>query len=335
MKNITLLLLLFAGMANAQSIVFADANFKNAILNSRFPEVIDTNENGEIEFAETAVATMLDVSNFDISSMAEIQYFTALRTLHCYNNNLTALDLSPLAALQDLNCNQNALTSLLLNHTISTYIGIQCSENQLTTLDLHNLKLETLHCNDNLLASVNLSGITAMYEGDFRNNQLIAIEFPEYPIESGDFLAISNNPLTSFTVRHASLINFNCSDTPITTLDVSYSTFNRTGVYLSNNPNLQYINIKNGGLDVCDPTDSSCGRSWEITDCPALRFVCVDDFAEAQAIQERASNLPVCSPYCSFVPGGNYNTITGQIRFDIGNDGCTNDLPLALCKVGT
>ena len=33
----------------------------------------------------------------------------------------------------------------------------------------------------------------------------------------------------------------------------------------------------------------------------------------------------VCGSYCSFTPGGNYNTITGRVKFDEDNNGCDTD----------
>ena len=65
---------------------------------------------------------------------------------------------------------------------------------------------------------------------------------------------------------------------------------------------------------------------------PNLAFVCVDD-AEMNAVQALATSygLTACAinSYCSFVPGGGYNTIYGSINFDKNNDGCdANDLPL-------
>lgn len=44
--------------------------------------------------------------------MTGIEYFTALITLHCYNNQLTYLDVSQNTALTSLICDDNQLTSL-------------------------------------------------------------------------------------------------------------------------------------------------------------------------------------------------------------------------------
>ncbi|SDJ67388.1 T9SS type A sorting domain-containing protein [Flavobacterium noncentrifugens] len=333
MKKIFSCLLLIGTMAHAQDIIeFSDPNFKTALLNH--PTLVDTNGDGEIQFTEAETVLDLEVSASNISAMPEIQYFINLRNLACNGNNLATLDISMLPQLGIVFCDNNALTSLLLNHAPHA-MSLFCNDNQLVTLDLSNLGIETLYCQNNALTAVNLSGITQLYESNFSNNQLTALEFPEYSISSGDILTISNNPLTSFTLRHSSLVNFVCTNTAITTLDVSHCSFYRTGVNLSNNPNLQYINLKNGVGDSCDPAiDSSCNRGWQIDNCPALKYICVDSFEEGTFFSEHVTNVPVYSPYCSFVPGGNYNTITGNVRFDANNNGCDeNDLAMPYIKI--
>jgi len=333
MKKILYSLLLLSTMANAQDfIAFSDPNFKAAVLNNS--TLVDTNGDGEIQFTEAEAALFLEVSASNISNMPEIQYFSHLINLACNDNHLSTLDISMLPLLGAVYCSNNALTSLLLNHTPHTMV-LFCNDNQLTTLDLSNLGLENLYCQNNQLTAVNLSGITSMYESNFSNNQLTTLEFPENGISSGDLLTISNNPLTSFTLRHSDMINFNCANTAITTLDVSHCSFNRTGVNLSNNPNLQYINLKNGFADSCDPEiDSSCNRGWQIDNCPALKYICVDSFEEGVFFRENVTNQPVYSPYCSFVPGGIYNTITGNVRFDANNNGCDEfDVAMPYIKI--
>lgn len=333
MKKIFSCLLLIGTMAQAQDIIeFSDPNFKAALLSH--PTLVDTNGDGEIQFTEAEAVLDLEVSASNISAMPEIQYFINLRNLSCTDNSLTALNISMLPQLSTVYCNNNSLTSLLLNHAPHS-MSLFCNDNQLVTLDLSNLGFESLYCQNNALTAVNLSGITQLYESNFSNNQLTALEFPEHYIGSGDILSISNNPITSFTLRHSSLINFVCTNTAITTLDVSHCSFNRTGVNLSNNLNLQYINLKNGVGDSCDPAiDSGCSRGWQIDNCPALKYICVDSFEEGIFFSEHVTNVPVYSPYCSFVPGGNYNTITGNVRFDADNNGCDeNDLAMPYIKI--
>ncbi|MCF1190617.1 T9SS type A sorting domain-containing protein [Mangrovimonas sp. AS39] len=80
--------------------------------------------------------------------------------------------------------------------------------------------------------------------------------------------------------------------------------------------NLNSINMKNG---------SSEGIYLYFN--PSLEFICVDEEQYDDVYLEATNDgLPVPNPivttYCSFTPGGNYNTITGQVLFDLNNDGC-------------
>ncbi len=60
--------------------------------------------------------------------------------------------------------------------------------------------------------------------------------------------------------------------------------------------------------------------------CGALEFVCADESQinsiYAYFIDINLNNQAVVNSYCSFMPGGNYNTITGNIRLDANNNGC-------------
>jgi hypothetical protein len=58
---------------------------------------------------------------------------------------------------------------------------------------------------------------------------------------------------------------------------------------------------------------------------PNLEYVCADDFQLTQ-VQEKITEYGYSNcytnSYCSFVPGGNFYTINGSIKYDETNDGC-------------
>ncbi|AZA57183.1 T9SS type A sorting domain-containing protein [Chryseobacterium shandongense] len=62
-----------------------------------------------------------------------------------------------------------------------------------------------------------------------------------------------------------------------------------------------------------------------VTNSPLLQYVCADD-SQTTAIQSSLASQGLTNvninTYCSFVPGGSYNTITGLVRFDENNNGC-------------
>ncbi|CAM3291992.1 T9SS type A sorting domain-containing protein [Flavobacterium longum] len=201
---------------------------------------------------------------------------------------------------------------------------LSCQSNLLTSLDVSALEnLKTLHCDHNQLSTLifpdhPMQFITISY------NQLTNVDLPPLlPFNPNQYygLDISGNLYTSIDLPEGLVDAFYCDDTLLTSLDLSNLRFNLgTGDFsIAGNQNLAYINLKNGSADYCSsPTPEECsGMSLSIANNPNLAFMCVDNEAEAAHF----SNFN-CSTYCSFTPGGNYNTITGTIRFDTNGNGC-------------
>ncbi|HLA56889.1 MAG TPA: T9SS type A sorting domain-containing protein, partial [Flavobacterium sp.] len=58
------------------------------------------------------------------------------------------------------------------------------------------------------------------------------------------------------------------------------------------------------------------------------------DEGQVTAVQTTAGASVVVNSYCTFTPGGDYNTITGAVRFDGNNNGCDiNDVTAPFIKV--
>ena len=84
---------------------------------------------------EAASVTAIDVSSKGIFNLKGIEHFTALKTLNCSGNQLTALDVTKNTALEELNCSSNILSALGV--TANTKLKkLNCSGNQLTALDV-------------------------------------------------------------------------------------------------------------------------------------------------------------------------------------------------------
>jgi len=139
-----------------------EENFPDEIFRNYAKEKFDTDGNGILSAKEISIITVIDVSDRGISDLKGIEYFTALKRLECYNNNLTSLDLSKNTALTYLDCTNNNLTSLdVSNNTALT--ELYCYDNNLESLDVsNNTALENLYCHNNNLTSL-----------DVRNNPLL------------------------------------------------------------------------------------------------------------------------------------------------------------------
>jgi hypothetical protein len=125
---------------------FPDFNFReNWVLKQAFAA------DNYLTDQEAASVTAIDVSGMGISELTGIEYFTALKTLNCSNNQLNSstFDLSKNTALTILYCYDNQLTALdVSKNTALEYLD--CSNNKLTALDMtNNTSLEQLACYGN------------------------------------------------------------------------------------------------------------------------------------------------------------------------------------------
>lgn len=361
MKKFLLLLLLMTGMAKAQIITNFDPGFKNILVNyvtvdtnndgiaeTDYTGYMDTNRDGEIQVSEAQAVKSLVLGYFSgspfmsyvLQSVAGIENFTNVTYLDCHYNKLTTLDVSGMPQLQTLKCSENKLTSLNVSGlTNLKYLDFSYNDmtsfdatgltnlttlkgfnNKLTSLNLGNLtKLEALDCHSNSLTALNLTGLSGVFKTlDCGFNSIASLDVTPFDLTS---LHCAFNQLSVLELpNQRNLQLFECYNNNLSTLDVSNCVALQR-LHCNNNA-LTSLFIKNGIAEI------SLGFSSN----PNLAFVCVDD-AEMNAVQALATSYGLTScainSYCSFVPGGGYNTIYGSINFDKNNDGCdANDLPL-------
>ena len=149
---------------------FPDANFRTIV------EHYDTNKDSSLSDTEIAAVEEIDCYDKGISNLKGIEYFTALRSLSCGRNQLTALDVSKNTALTYLHCSYNQLTSLDVSKN-TALTGLKCSYNQLISLDVSkNTALTGLKCRNNQLTVLDVSKNTALTDLECRNNQLTSLD---------------------------------------------------------------------------------------------------------------------------------------------------------------
>lgn len=135
-------------------------------------------------------------------------------------------------------------------------------------------------------------------------------------------LGCSNNSITEIdisTLQNLTVIS--AHNNPLVTLDCNNnSNIEYIGIQSST---LQYLLIKNG---VDENLTMDSGSWWELFCCnPSLQYVCCDESQLSSVIEMiQQFNLVNCevNTYCNFTPGGNYNTITGNVHYDTNNNGC-------------
>ncbi len=235
----------------------------------------------------------LTVSEFGLTSL-DLSDLVNLKGLSCYDNQLTSLDLSHNNLLTGLECNNNLFTSLEISN-LTQLTSLNCGDNQLTNLDVtHSPLLEYLHCYNNQLTDLDLSNgehIRMLYCG---SNQLTALD-ASHLLQLG-WIGANGNLFTE--------------------LDLSYSQWPYwEEMILSDNPNLTYLNVKNGA-NMTFPF----GNIFSVENCPNLRYICADEM-NFYRLSHYVTDAQVSS-YCSFTPGGAYNTISGKLTFDLNDNGC-------------
>lgn len=320
MKNTFLLLLLFTGIVKGQIVTIPDANFKAKLLSASANNnvakdsmgnaiAIDGNANGEIEVSEATLVASLSIFSSGIASVSGLESFANLKTLICFGNQLSSLDVSMLSQLVTLRCNNNTLTTLVLSPSVA---DLNCSYNQLTSLNLNGNEYTNLSIAYNQIASISLPpcniGNAAL---DISGNLYTTIDFSN--------VMFSAHPEARFT----------CENTQLIALDFSHL-YGFGSYHIRSNPNLNTINFKNGMPEICFSLaiDPACADFLDIANNPILQHVCVDEdlagFSEVTYFTDTTTidNTSVISTYCSFVPGGNFNTITGTTLYDLNNNGC-------------
>jgi len=156
------------------------------------------------------------------------------------------------------------------------------------------------------------------------NNSDGEIQYSEAALQTGT-LNVSGSNIADLTGLEAfvNITGLHCQVNNLTEVDVSHI---QGGDFdFSGNPNLQYINMKNGVANSCivllgECCDHICAM---FLDLPSLQYICIDENEGPN------SNLVWTIPaeinlnsYCSFDVGGNYNTITGSILYDFDTNGC-------------
>jgi hypothetical protein len=225
-----------------------------------------------------------------------------------FNYQLSSIQLDGLLSLQKLYCINNNLNSLSI--TNSNIEEIDCANNQLTSLSFENFNsLKFLHCDGNNLTNLNVSNCNNLKYINCSNNQLTNIDLSTtVNLES---ISASNNLFNYLDFSNCSFKHFWIIGNLTNVINPSFA----------NNPNLIGINFKNGN----DNSDSSWYgfQSQAFQGCPNLNYICVDSEYERTFLSSFLDiNTVAVNSYCSFTPGGNFNTITGIIKYDSNNDGC-------------
>lgn len=242
--------------------------------------------------------------------------------------NLTSIYIMRCRSLTDLNC--AGLTNLT---------NVDVEESSLNSIDLSGATalddFDSLPF-DNSIGELNISGTSIEdFLGPTENNILIAsncLQLTRISIKTNN-LTVSNCPLLGTLSARNVPGTFNITGTPNlhsiqlnnfqqSTLDVS--NLHQLQELQCNCDNLEYLNLKNGTSEVVRLPDT----------LQSLRYICVDP-EEEFTIRSTGTipNNATLTTYCTFLPGGDYNTISGKLIYDLDNNGCNEqDIIMPLLK---
>lgn len=352
MKKLYFLLLLLSGWTNAQIVNIPDANLKARLLEANITNniakdnngnsiKIDVNSDGEIQQSEALlVYRLMDLnyaSNLPIVDYTGLQSFTNLTELYIGFGNDPTLDLSNLSNLRILFCNNSNLTSLNITGCTSL-VQLVCESNQLTSLDLSGMtNLTSVYADNNQLQSINLQGLSNLSTLAVGNNLLTTLDVTPCPVLFSLYASVNqlnSVNLTGLTTLNSAYFNYNnltfldvstltalqylqCSFNNLTTLDIS-NCHNFISLGCTDNDLVSlFAKFGNPAMII--------NNGFPLNNNPNLQYVCVDDYRVAGFLQYFNANgmtNVVVNSYCSFVPGGNYNTISGTVTVDSDNNGC-------------
>lgn len=248
------------------------------------------------------------IQTIDLSALANLEYLT------CSQNGLTSLDVSASPNLIELKCDMNEIPSLDVSEN-SLLKLLYVNNNLLTELDVSNLaQLTSLICRDNLIENLDLNAVTNLETLEYGNEGLATVDV-QHLIALKSLGAFHIDELPDNIENLQQLLSLIISASQLEEIDVSFLS-SLIGFKAMDNENLTYVNVKNG-------SDFTSGGISFLSN-PDLEFVCVNDNDVNNVYDLGPGNGDFfVSSYCTFTPGGNYNTITGSMLWNCDEDDAT------------
>ena len=288
--------------------VSALTNLESLIINAP-----DVSNNLTLNIGGLAQLNHLNITAHDIDAI-NLAGLTNLTILSITANNLPALDFTDLNTLEymQISCDHTGgitygnhlyLKDFMLlafdgneslNYNFASFPALE----DLSLLGINASNSNISGCSN--LKTLILSSCTGLEDLDLTILENIAsINLQSVDVQS---LFLGSKP---------NLVNISVDGTDLDYLDLSGCP-NIATVILSEDVSDFTLNIKNGN------TDSISLNLYDIVNL----YACVDE-GEDLGSENNNTNIYL-STYCSFTPGGDYNTITGRFTFDGDNNGCSS-----------
>ena len=206
--------------------------------------VCGTSFSQTITFSDVNLKNKLIQLNLDTNTNGEIEAseVQGVTTLDISYSNITSLSgLESFGLLYSLDCSHNNITTIDVAG-LSKLTMLDCSYNQLANLDVTPMtKLEYLYTRYNQLQNINVSGVSTLKLLVCDNNQLQQLNVAD--LDNLELLDIANNLLPSIDLsKNAKLDTLYASFNKFTNLDVRNLTL-LTVLWLNYNENTNAINF--------------------------------------------------------------------------------------------
>ncbi|MCQ2507557.1 MAG: leucine-rich repeat protein [Dorea sp.] len=176
---------------------------KDSALRTYIMNTYDKDKDGLLSTAEIDAVSSLSLTNIACASLDGIEIFKNLRELRIKNSQLTSISLSGF--------NNLVLVELLNNTLLTSVTAKQCAN------------FTTIHCEENAMESLDLTGIPSMNQINVDNNKLRTIDTSKNP--KLHVLTCTVNQITALDVtKNPELTTLRCGKNEIKSLDLTKNT---------------------------------------------------------------------------------------------------------------
>ncbi len=312
-------------VSNLTSLTYLNAYYAGLTSLTLTPSIVNldisaNSLNGSLDLTSFANLQTFKSGPYNGLTSLNLSGLTNLISVDCSYNSLTNLNVAGCSQLQSLICAAN-LISNFSGSGLTSLVNFDCKSNQIPSLDVStSANLQSLDCGSNLIASLDVSSNPNLSFLDCNNNNLSTLDVTN--CLNLQTLYFYTNTISSINLLNNTILqNLYVTETNLTSLDLSNNSF-LNYVEITQNPQLTYLSLKNGGIEE--------GLNLSIN--PNLQFVCADDNEIENVILQLNIALlenVVVNSYCSFTPGGDFNSITGTTTVDGNNNGCdTSDVTM-------
>ncbi len=263
-----------------------------------------------------------NATSINLSGMPQLKF------INFEGNSFSSVTFNPVNIIEKLNVNSNDLTQF--DKTIFPHLTeLRIFWNKLSSLDVSGLtNLTYLDCDNNgdifasmELTSLNVQGCTSLETLICTRNRIFHLDVSG--LENlklldcyGNYDVFSQTGLMDINLMNChNMERIKCNgNTLLTDLDLSCST-HFVEIRVSNCANLHRINLKNGHID------NIYAGAFSRDLCPMLTVVGVDFGENISYLANTISQ----TPYYDFTPNCYYNTVIGNVRYDIDGNGCQDN----------